>query len=165
MVLVLLAALLPQRGTRSVPLRSTAGAPAAGRPAPGSSRPASAATSTSTSTTTTTTTVPVPPTTVAPPAAVTTNCDDAIAYLLSHQAPGFSDACGRGSAFGHYGVTCWNVAGMCPDGAKFIHIACPAPFVYMNEAHNSWTIIGQSSGIDPYGQGNAAEQAFCDGFR
>jgi hypothetical protein len=54
---------------------------------------------------------------------------------------------------------------MCPDGAKVIHIACPAPFVYMNEAHNSWTLIGGGSGFDPYGQGTPAERAFCDAHR
>ena len=69
------------------------------------------------------------------------------------------------SPIGHYGHTCWNVAGVCPDGAKFIHIACPAPFVYMNEAHNSWTLIGEGSGFDTYGQGNPAERAFCDRHR
>ncbi len=97
--------------------------------------------------------------------AVTTDCNDALAYLAAHQAPGFVDSCGDGSALGHYGHACWNVAGMCPDGAKFIHIACPAPFVYMNEAHNSWTLIGQASGFDTYGQGSPAERAFCDPHR
>lgn len=102
-------------------------------------------------------TVPRP----APPA-VTTGCADALAYLSAHQAPGFVDVCGPGTASGHYGFTCWNVAGRCPNGAKVIRIACPAPFVYMNEAHNSWSLVGRGSGIDPYGQGTSAEQAFCD---
>ena len=75
------------------------------------------------------------------------------------------DSCGDGSSLGHYGFTCTNVAGMCPNGAKIIHIACPAPFVYMNEAHNSWTLTGQGSGIDIYGQGTPAEKAFCDPHR
>jgi hypothetical protein len=107
------------------------------------------------------------PVTVPPPPrpAVTTDCDDALQYLAAHQAPGFTDHCGDGSAFGHYGYACWNVAGTCPNGAKIIHIACPAPFVYMNEAHNSWTLIGEGSGLDPYGQGTPAEQAFCQAHR
>jgi hypothetical protein len=144
---------------------------AVGRPGP-----TSTSTSTSTSTTTTSTsstTVPAPTTVMAaevsapppPPPAVTTSCADAIAYLQQHQAPGFVDVCGPGSALGRYGYTCWNVPGRCPDGAKVIHIACPAPFVYMNEAHNSWALQGQRSGIDPYGQGSPAEQAACDRLR
>jgi hypothetical protein len=32
-------------------------------------------------------------------------------------------------------------------------------------AHTSWTLIGARSGIDPHGQGNPAEQAFCKGLR
>jgi hypothetical protein len=99
------------------------------------------------------------------PPAVTTGCADALAYLASHQAPGFVAGCGSGSALGHYGYTCWNTAVVCPSGGKLIHIACPAPFVYMNEAHNSWSLQGLRAGIDPYGQGSAAEQAFCDALR
>lgn len=107
-----------------------------------------------------------PPIAVSPPTpAVTTNCADALAYLAAHQAPGFADSCSDGSALGHYGYTCANVAGRCPDGTRFIRIACPAPFVYMNEAHNSWTLIGAGSGIDTYGQGSPAERAFCDAHR
>lgn len=124
--------------------------------------------STSISSTSATTAPPVSveaATVARPLPAVTTNCNDALAYLAAHQAPGFVDACGDGSALGHYGHTCFNVAGMCPDGAKFIHIACPAPFVYMNESHNSWTLIGRASGFDIYGQGSPAERAFCDRHR
>ena len=128
----------------------------------------------------TTTTVPAPvpspaPTIVAPtpapivPAseapAITTTCSDALGYLASHAAPGFVASCGPGGSLGRYGYTCWNVAPQCGDGGRVIHIACPAPFVYQNEAHNSWALIGQSSGIDPYGQGSPAEQAFCDRYR
>jgi hypothetical protein len=100
----------------------------------------------------------------APAAPFTTTCADASAYLASHQAPGFVDTCAPGSALGHYGYTCVNVVGRC-EGVRIIHVACPAPFVYMNEAHNSWSLIGQRSGIDPYGQGSASEQAACDRFR
>lgn len=101
---------------------------------------------------------------LAPPPAFSTGCADALSYLVAHEAPGFVSTCAPGSALGHYGYTCANVAGRCP-GVRFIRVACPAPFVYMNEAHNSWTLIGQGSGIDPYGQGNSAEQAQCNGFR
>jgi hypothetical protein len=129
-------------------------------------------------TTTTVTTAPPPPTTTttvapAPPVpaaaavsrpAVSTSCTEALAYLAAHQAPGFTDSCADGSAFGHLGVTCVNQAGMC-EGRRYIHIACPAPFVYMNEAHNSWTLTGTGSGIDPYGQGRDAERAACASHR
>jgi hypothetical protein len=125
-------------------------------------------------TTTTTTTArpaPPPPVLVAAPArvplarpAVSTTCADALAYLAAHQAPGFSDVCADGTALGHLGVTCVNLAGMC-EGQRIIRIACPAPYVYMNEAHNSWVLIGARTGIDPYGQGNAAERAACEAHR
>ena len=50
---------------------------------------------------------------------------------------------------------------MC-EGLRIIRIACPAPFVFMNEAHNSWVLIGARTGIDPFGQGSAAERAACE---
>jgi hypothetical protein len=134
-----------------------------------------------TTTTTTTAPPPVPSTTTttvavalmrsatpAPSAAATSpsgDCGAALAYLAAHQAPGFVDTCGRGSALGHDGMTCWNHPPQCPAGARIIHIACPLPYVYMNEAHNSWTLTGQRTGIDPYGQGTAAEQQYCRSFR
>ena len=104
---------------------------------------------------------PPPPTTVPAPAG---GCGEALAYLAAHQAPGFVATCGPGTAFGHYGVACWNSV-YCPGGQKIVRIACPLPFVYMNEAHNSWTLVGMGSGIDPHGQGSAAEQAYCDRLR
>jgi hypothetical protein len=111
------------------------------------------------------TTTPVGPVTAAPARpAFAMSCADALAYLASHQAPGFTDVCSDGSAFGHLGVTCVNQPGMC-EGTRYVHIACPAPFVYMNEAHNSWVLTGQRSGIDPYGQGSAAERAACASHR
>jgi hypothetical protein len=133
------------------------------------------------STTTTTVTTAPPPstttTTVAPQAApvvataapvsrraVAGSCAEALAYLAAHQAPGFTDSCADGSAFGHLGVTCVNQPGMCA-GRRIIRIACPAPFVYMNEAHNSWTLIGARTGIDPYGQGTDAERTACASHR
>ena len=127
------------------------------------SAPASVPTTVASTTTTTTTTTVATPIVAAPPA-VTTTCADALAYLAAHQAPGFRDLCADGSAFGHLGVTCVNAAGMCP-GTRFVHIACPAPFVYMNEAHNSWVLIGTRTGIDPYGQGTDAQRAACASHR
>ena len=114
-------------------------------------------------TTPTTTAAPSPPTPAG--SAPAGDCAAALAYLAAHQAPGFDDVCGPHSAYGHFGVACWNRAPMCPDGQRFIHIVCPLPFVYMNEAHNSWTLLGQRSGIDPYGQGDAAEQQACSRLR
>lgn len=93
------------------------------------------------------------------------SCASALAYLAAHQAPGFVDVCAPGSALGHYGFTCSNVAPHCPNGARVIHIACPAPFVYKNEAHNSWTLTGGATGIDPFGQGSPTEQASCSSLR
>jgi hypothetical protein len=120
-----------------------------------------------TTTTTTTTTAPVGTPAVQVTAtvpALTTTCADALAYLAAHQAPGFVDACADGSALGHLGYTCADVTGRC-GGQRFIRIACPAPFVYMNEAHNSWVLTGTGIGIDPYGQGTAAERAACASHR
>ena len=117
------------------------------------------------STSTSITTVVVVPVLVsAPRPVVSTACADALAYLAAHQAPGFSDVCADGTALGRLGFTCVNQPGMC-EGQRFIHIACPAPFVYMNEAHNSWTLLGARTGIDPYGQGSDAERAACDRHR
>jgi hypothetical protein len=103
---------------------------------------------------------PATTTTASTPHATTMSCVVALAYLAAHQAPGFSDSCADGSAEGHLGYTCVNTPGRC-DGTRFIRIACPAPFVYMNEAHNSWVLIGRRTGIDPYGSGTRAEQAAC----
>ena len=99
------------------------------------------------------------------PAAVVTTCADALSYLARHAAPGFVASCSPGNSLGRYGFTCWNVAPHCGDGGRVIHVACPAAFVYQNEAHNSWALIGEGAGIDPFGQGNPAERAFCDNFR
>ncbi|MEO6469572.1 MAG: hypothetical protein ABIP21_10770 [Acidimicrobiia bacterium] len=138
------------------------------RPAPTSS-PTTTATPTVSAPSPATTSTIVPPaptlpgTSAAP--AVTTTCADALAYLAAHAAPGFVSSCGPGIAMGRYGYACWNVAPQCGDGGRVIHIACPAPFVYQNEAHNSWALIGQRSGTDPYGQGSPAEQVVCDRYR
>jgi hypothetical protein len=126
------------------------------RPTAVGSRPVA----TSPSTTTTTAATPLPALEARAVPVLRTTCADALAYLAAHQAPGFVDSCADGSALGHLGYTCADVAGRC-EGQRFIRIACPAPFVYMNEAHNSWVLTGTGSGVDPYGPGTAAEQAAC----
>ena len=99
---------------------------------------------------------PVPPTPRAPAAvAVATvsngyGCAPALAYLQAHAAPGFTFEC-PGWTDGHQAMTCDNVAGICP-GAKVIAIATPCPAAYMNEASNSWVVLGESNAaLDPYG--------------
>jgi hypothetical protein len=48
-------------------------------------------------------------------------------------------------------MTCVNTPGVCP-GARIIAIAVPCPASWMNEASNSWVLIGESKmPIDPYG--------------
>jgi hypothetical protein len=57
-----------------------------------------------------------------------------------YPAPGFTVTC-PGYALGHLGMTCYNVAGICP-GAKEIVIADPRPFVVANEFENSLIFLG-----------------------
>lgn len=77
-------------------------------------------------------------------------CAAALAWLAAHAVPGFQLSC-PGYAYGHQAVTCYHVASLCP-GSAFIRIADPCPAAYMNEASNSWVLIGRRSGpIDPYG--------------
>lgn len=108
-----------------------------------------------------TSTTPSPPTTapIAPQASARVaaaavpsgyGCGPAIAYLRAHAAPGFTLEC-PGWADGHQAMSCDNVAGVCP-GALVIAISTPCPAAYMNEASNSWVILGESHApLDPYG--------------
>jgi hypothetical protein len=108
-----------------------------------------------------TSTTPSPPTTtpVAPrsPAVVAAaavpsgyGCGPAIAYLRAYAAPGFTLEC-PGWADGHQAMSCDNVPGVCP-GTLVIAISTPCPAAYMNEASNSWVILGEKSApLDPYG--------------
>ncbi|HEX4864985.1 MAG TPA: hypothetical protein VFV02_12995 [Acidimicrobiales bacterium] len=90
-------------------------------------------------------TAPAPP---AQPAGY--GCAAALAYLSAHSAPGFRFEC-PGYALGHQAMTCLNVPGVCP-GYGLITIAVPCAAAYMNEAHNSWVVLGDIAGpIDPYG--------------
>jgi hypothetical protein len=48
-------------------------------------------------------------------------------------------------------MTCVNQAGACP-GASVIAIADPCPQAYMNEASNSFVLLGEAAtAIDPFG--------------
>jgi hypothetical protein len=108
------------------------------------------------------TTAPPPPATPAVTARATTptattptatpgyGCAAALSYLQSHAAPGFTFEC-PGSAEGRQAMTCVNVAGVC-SGTRLIAISVPCPAAYMNEASNSWVVIGEShAALDPYG--------------
>jgi hypothetical protein len=88
---------------------------------------------------------------VPPPGQATAwGCDAALAYLHAYAAPGFTLEC-PGYADGHQGMTCFDEPGSCPNAAV-IAIATPCPQSYMNEASNSWVLIGRSNApIDPYG--------------
>jgi hypothetical protein len=80
-------------------------------------------------------------------------CAAAIQYLSAYAAPGFSIAC-TGAGGGHEATTtCISGATLC-DEQRSIVIADPCPAAYMNEASNSWVLIGiwQNVPIDPYGQ-------------
>jgi hypothetical protein len=89
---------------------------------------------------------------VVPPAGRATawGCTAALAYLQAYAAKGFTLEC-PGDAEGQEAMTCMRVARACPTSAV-IAIADPCPQAYMNEASNSYVIIGASdSPIDPYG--------------
>jgi hypothetical protein len=88
-----------------------------------------------------------------PPAGEATRdgCAAAYAYLQAYAAPGFTFEC-PGDAGGHEAET------MCISGTTpcstlgLIVIADPCPAAYMNEASNSWALLGASDApIDPYG--------------
>lgn len=77
-------------------------------------------------------------------------CSAALVWLAGHAAPGFRFEC-PGYALGHQAMTCADVPGVCP-GARVIVISDPCPAAYMNEASNSWVVLGLRPGpIDPYG--------------
>lgn len=78
-------------------------------------------------------------------------CAAALAYLYAYAAPGYTFQC-PGDALGHEGMTeC--VSGESPCSlVALIVIADPCPAAYMNEASNSWSLMGLSDApIDPYG--------------
>jgi hypothetical protein len=78
-------------------------------------------------------------------------CTAALAYLTAYAAPGFDLEC-PAYAQGHEATTtCISEHSLC-DLGRFIEIADPCPAAYMNEASNSWVLLGLSdASIDPYG--------------
>ena len=96
---------------------------------------------------------PAPPVRVVAAAAVTQSgygCAAAVSYLAGHAAPGFQFQC-PGNSLGHQAMTCINVAGVC-SGERLIAITVPCRAAYMNEASNSWVLLGlRQAPIDPYG--------------
>jgi hypothetical protein len=113
-------------------------------------------------------TAPVPAASVAAPTPVTAvtstvsglpplghatvpGCAAALVYLTAYAAPGFHLECPV-SAQGHEATTtCISEHSLC-DLGRYIEIADPCPAAYMNEASNSWVLLGLSSApIDPYG--------------
>lgn len=83
--------------------------------------------------------------------ATASGCAAALAYLQAYAAPGFSFQC-PGYADGHQAMTtCVSQASAC-GFQRLIVIADPCPDAYMNEASNSWALIGASDApLDPYG--------------
>ncbi len=89
---------------------------------------------------------------VVPPVGQATawGCGAALAYLQAYAAKGFTLEC-PGYAEGREAMTCMNQAGVCP-GTSVIAIADPCPQAYMNEASNSFVILGLAdTPIDPFG--------------
>jgi hypothetical protein len=87
-----------------------------------------------------------------PPAGQATawGCAAADAYLAAYAYPGFTFEC-PGNALGREAMTCTNDPGVC-SGELLIAIAEPCPAAYMNEASNSWVLMGRSTApIDPFG--------------
>ena len=89
---------------------------------------------------------------VVPPVGQATawGCGAALAYLQAYAAKSFTLEC-PGYAEGQEAMTCMNQAGVCP-GTSVIAIADPCPQAYMNEASNSYVILGLAdTPIDPFG--------------
>jgi hypothetical protein len=78
-------------------------------------------------------------------------CSAALQYLSAYAAPGFWLVC-PGEARGHQALTaCQSGTSQCSD-LRMIVIADPCPAAYMNEASNSWAMMGASDApLDPYG--------------
>jgi hypothetical protein len=82
--------------------------------------------------------------------ASTWGCAAALTYLQAYAAKGFTLEC-PGYAEGREAMTCLNQPGACP-GRSVIAIADPCPQAYMNEASNSFVILGlAATPIDPFG--------------
>jgi hypothetical protein len=83
--------------------------------------------------------------------ATASGCSAALEYLNAYAAPGFAFEC-PGFAQGHQAMTtCVSLTSPC-SALRLIVIADPCPNAYMNEASNSWALIGASdASLDPYG--------------
>jgi hypothetical protein len=83
--------------------------------------------------------------------ATASGCSAALEYLNAYAAPGFTFEC-PGFAQGHQAMTtCVSATSPC-SALRLIVIADPCPNAYMNEASNSWALIGASDApLDPYG--------------
>ena len=83
--------------------------------------------------------------------ATASGCSAALEYLNAYAAPGFAFEC-PGYAQGHQAMTtCVSATSPC-SALRLIVIADPCPNAYMNEASNSWALIGASDApLDPYG--------------
>ncbi len=76
-------------------------------------------------------------------------CAAALQYLHANAAPGSTVEC-PANADGRQAMTCVNLPPQCTG--LLIEIAVPCPAAYMNEASNSWVLLGLRQGpIDPYG--------------
>jgi hypothetical protein len=85
-------------------------------------------------------------------AATAWGCAAALAYLNAHAAPGFTLECPAYSQGHQASTSCVSQNSPC-DEQHVITIADPCPAAYMNEASNSWVLLGKSNApIDPYGR-------------
>ncbi len=91
------------------------------------------------------------PSVLPPPGEATVpGCLAALAYLAAYAAPGFTSSC-PGNADGHQATTlCVGTIAPC-NVERLIVIADPCPAAYMNEASNSWALLGADVPVDPYG--------------
>lgn len=97
---------------------------------------------------------PATPASGVPPAgeATASGCAAALAYLNAYAAPGFTLECPASSRGHQASTSCISQNSPC-DQQRVITIADPCPAAYMNEASNSWVLMGESNApIDPYGQ-------------
>jgi hypothetical protein len=96
----------------------------------------------------------VPAATQVPPRGRATafGCAAAVAYLEAYAAPDFIIACAIDPDEHQATTTCISGTSPCNLG-RFILIADPCAAAYMNEASNSWVLMGLSDApIDPYGR-------------
>jgi hypothetical protein len=126
----------------------------------------STTTTTTTSTTTTSTTTTTTPTTLPalsfvqptaadelPPAGEATayGCAAAAQYIAAYAAPGFWLACPAYSRGHQASTVCESTTSPC-SVLRIITITDPCAAAYMNEASNSWVLMGLSDApLDPYG--------------